>query len=233
MKTPVRDYRKVRLNNIGTPEFSHLLLLLGWVGYLVMYAVTEKFIPESACHVVHCHLDDIIPFNEYFIILYVSWYFFVVGSLLYMLLYDIEGFKKMQIFIIITQIIAVIVYIVWPSVQYGRPDEFIHSNILTKLVGLIYSVDTPTGVCPSLHVGYSIAIASVWAKKKDISLFVRIVIVIWAAAICISVAFVKQHSVLDIFAAIPMCLFAEMLLYWKAYWKPKILSERKREEING
>ena len=32
MKKPVVDYRKLRLSNIRTPEYSHLLLLLGWVG---------------------------------------------------------------------------------------------------------------------------------------------------------------------------------------------------------
>ena len=33
--------------------------------------------------------------------------------------------------------------------------------------------------------------------------------------ICISVAFVKQHSVVDIFAAIPMCLFAEWFVFFR------------------
>jgi len=39
------------------------------------------------------------------------------------------------------------------------------------------------------------------------------VITIWCGVICISVAFVKQHSVADIFAAIPMCLFAEWFVF--------------------
>ena len=31
MRTPMVDYRKLRLHNIHTPEYSHLKLLLGWV----------------------------------------------------------------------------------------------------------------------------------------------------------------------------------------------------------
>lgn len=45
MKKPVVDYRKLRLSNIRTPEYSHLLLLLGWVGYFLLYFLTENFIP--------------------------------------------------------------------------------------------------------------------------------------------------------------------------------------------
>ncbi|MBP3824991.1 MAG: hypothetical protein ILA11_04595, partial [Butyrivibrio sp.] len=82
MKKPVVDYTKLRISNITSNEYRHLLLLLGWVGYLIMYVVTERFIPVSRCHVVHCLLDDLIPFNEYFIIFYVSWYIFMVLSLL-------------------------------------------------------------------------------------------------------------------------------------------------------
>lgn len=231
MKTPVRDYRKLRINNINSKEYSHLKLLLSWVVYLIMFFLTEKFIPEKACHIVHCRLDDLIPFNEFFIIFYISWYFLIVGSLVYMLLYDIEGFKKMQTFIIITQIVAVVIYIVWPSVQYGRPVSFEHSNLLTKLTALIYSVDTPTGVCPSLHVGYSIAIASTWAKKRDISLYKRVLIIIWATLICMSVAFVKQHSVVDILAAILMCIFAEFILFGKSYWRPILEKMVRRKDL--
>jgi len=68
MKQPVVDYRKLRLHNIRTPEYSHLLLLLGWVGYFLLYFLTENLIPAENCHVIYSPLDDLIPFNEYFLI---------------------------------------------------------------------------------------------------------------------------------------------------------------------
>ena len=46
--------------------------------------------------------------------------------------------------------------------------------------------------------------------------------------ICISVAFVKQHSVVDIYAALPVGLLAEILVYGKSYWKPKFKALCKR-----
>ena len=214
MKAPMVDYRKLRLNNINTPEYHHLLLLLGWVGYFAGYFLTENLIPPENCYPVHCWLDDFVPFCEWFIIPYVSWYFLIIGSLAYFLLYSVDSFKKLQTYIIITQIIAMAVYIIFPTRQDLRP-TVMYANPLTWIVNLIYSVDTNTGVCPSLHVGYSLGIASTWLREKSVPKWARAAIAIWCGVICISVAFVKQHSVVDIFAAIPMCLVAEWFVFFR------------------
>lgn len=213
MKKPVVDYREFRLSKIHDPQFSHLKLLLSWIGYFILYLLTENLIPAERCYPVHCFLDDVIPFCEWFIIPYVLWYFLIVGSLLYFLLYNVENFRNLQTYIIITQVVAMAVYILFPNRQDLRPDVFPRDNLLTGLVGLIYSVDTNTGVCPSLHVAYSIGIASTWMREKSVSRSWKVFIAALAALICISVAFVKQHSVVDIFAAVPVCLLAEWLVF--------------------
>ena len=215
MKQPAVDYRRLRLNNLNTPEFSHLKLLLGWVGYFVMYFLTENLIPVENCHVIHCALDDLIPFNEFFVLFYVGWYVLIVISLGYFLLYSVDSFKKLQTYIIITQILAMAIYILYPSRQDLRPEVFPRDNILTALMGLIYSVDTNTGVFPSLHVAYSLGIASTWLREKQASPLVKAIIVIVCLMICISVAFVKQHSVLDIIGAISICLVAEWFVFFR------------------
>lgn len=213
MKKPVVDYRKLRLSNITSKEYRHLLLLLGWLAYFFMYFVTERLIPESRCHVVHSPIDDLIPFNEYFALFYVSWYFFMVLSLLVFALFDIKSFVRAQKIIVGMQIISVITYIAWPSVQYLRPDHFEHDNIFTWILGRIYEVDTPTGVCPSLHVGYTLAVLSAWITRKEIKAWKKAIMTVWGLMICISVCFVKQHSFTDVWAAVVLYLFLELLLF--------------------
>ncbi|MCR5356604.1 MAG: hypothetical protein K6E63_04290 [Lachnospiraceae bacterium] len=217
MKKPVVDYRKLRLSNITSREYRHLLLLIGWIAYFIMYFVTERIIPESRCHVIHSVVDDIIPFNEYFVLFYASWYFYMVWSLLEFLFYDIKSFVKAQKLIVGMQIIAIVTYIVWPSVQYLRPDHFEHANLCTWILGIIYSMDTPTGVCPSLHVGYTIAVLSAWLTAKDIKLSKRIFVTVWALLICISVCFVKQHSFTDVLAALVLFVFLKLILFGRDF----------------
>lgn len=213
MKQPVVDYRKLRLHNITSPEYRHLFLLLGWVVYFILFFLTENLIPAENCYPVHCWLDDLIPFCEYFAIAYTFWYVLIVGSLAYFLLYSVESFKRMQTYIIITQLTAMAIYILFPTRQDLRPTEFPRDNFWTAVMQLIYRFDTNTGVCPSLHVAYSLGIASTWLREKSAPWWVKAFVVFAVVMICLSVAFVKQHSVVDIFAAIPVCLLAEWIVF--------------------
>ena len=219
MKKPVVDYRTFRLRKLSDPQFSHLTLLLGWVGYFILYFLTENLIPAEHCHPVHIPLDDLIPFNEWFLIPYVFWYVLIVISLVWFLLYNVDSFKRLQTYIIVTQILAMAVYILYPTRQDLRPTEFINDNFLTRCVAFLYSIDTNTGVCPSLHVAYSLGIASVWTKQKDAHPIWKAFVVFTVVMICLSTMFIKQHSAADAFAAIPVCLIAEGIVYRDRYFK--------------
>lgn len=223
MRSPVVDYRKFRLSKLNTAEFSHLKLLFGWAVYFALYFITERFISAESCTPVHCFIDDLIPFCEVFLIPYVGWYLLVVGSLLYFALYNVENFKRLQIFIIVTQIVAMATYIIFPTRQDLRPTEFARDNFLTDCVGFLYSFDTNTGVCPSLHCAYSIGIASVWFKEKSASVSLKVFILIFVILVCLSTMFIKQHSAVDFFASLPVCLLAEVIACG-SYWKGKIKS---------
>ena len=220
MKRPVVDYRQFRFSKLNDPEFSHLKYLLGWVGYFSLYFLTENVIPSERCYVVHSPLDDLIPFCEWFLIPYVFWYLLIVISLLYFALYNTEGFKRLQTFIIVTQVVAMAIYILFPNRQDLRPTEFANDNLLTQGVSFLYSFDTSTNVCPSLHVAYSLGLASAWLKEKDVSAWWKTFVVIAVVLICLSTAFIKQHSVVDIFAALPLGVLAEIIAYRKP-WRKK------------
>lgn len=232
MKKPVVDYRTFRLRKINEPQFSHLKLLLGWVGYFALYFLTENLIPPESCTPVHMWLDDVIPFCEWFLIPYVFWYVLIALSLGYFLLYNVDSFKRLQTYIIITQVVAMAVYIIFPTRQELRPEVFANENLLTRCISFLYSFDTNTGVCPSLHVAYSLGIASVWTKEKGIHPAWKGFVVFSVVMICLSTMFIKQHSAVDFFAAIPVCLLAEGIVYKDRWFKRERKSDvRKSDSI--
>ncbi len=222
MKKPVVDYREFRFSKINEPRFSHIKLLAGWIFYFAMYFITENLIPAERCHPMHCLLDDWIPFNEFFLIFYVGWYFVVFGALLYTFFYNTDNFRKLQTYLIVTQVVAMACYVLWPSRQDLRPDVFVRDNVLTHLMAFIYSFDTSTGVCPSLHVGYMMGILSVGWKDREMPLWGKAALLFMTVMVCLSVCFVKQHSALDVLAAIPLCLLAESITFGRSYWRPKL-----------
>ena len=222
MRKPMVDYRQFRFSKLNDPSFSHLKYLAGWLVYFALYFLTENLIPAQKCYVVHSVLDDVIPFWEGFVIPYVGWYLLIVATLVYFALYNTEGFKRFQVFIFTTQMVAMAIYIVFPNMQDLRPDlsELGRENVFTWVISLLYRFDTDTNVCPSLHVAYSVGIASAWLKERAVNGWLKCFIVVFCMLVCLSTAFIKQHSVVDAFAAIPVCILAEWLAYRK-YWKKK------------
>ena len=215
MKRQPVDYSGFSLKRINEPRFAHLKLLGGWIVYFALYFLTENLIPEQRCHLVHSRLDDMIPFCEVFVIFYVGWYLLVVGALLRTLLFDVKRFRQLQTYIIITQLAAMVIYIVWPNRQDLRPEVFPRENFFTWVLGIIYAFDTPTGVFPSLHAAYSFAILSVGLRDDTLSKTAKVLLAFAVLMICLAVCFVKQHSALDVFAAIPVCLIAEWFIFFR------------------
>lgn len=222
MKRAMVDYRQFRLKRINEPQFAHAKLWLTWLVYFALYFLTENLIPAEKCHVMHCFLDDLIPFNEYFLIFYTGWYLLVAGSLLYYFFYDVGRFRELDLYIFVTQMAAMACYIFFPSRQDLRPEVFPRENFFTWVMGLIYTFDTNTGVCPSLHVAYSLAIVSVMLKDTELKKTTKVLVTVFSILVCLSTAFVKQHSTLDILAALPVVLLGEIMIYGKSYWLPKL-----------
>ena len=216
--SPAADYRNFRLSKLNQKEYRHVWLLLFWPIYVTRYILIETLNPAAQYIPVHCALDDAIPFCEAFVIPYVLWYVFITGMHLYTLLYDIQSFKRYSKFLIVSISISTLIFLIFPTCQHLRPAEFPQDNLLTRIVGLIYTLDTTTNVFPSEHVIGSIAVAAAAAHTESLRPpGKRAVITAAAVLICLSTVFLKQHSVLDTLAALPVCAVA----YWITYGKKR------------
>lgn len=220
LPSPRVDYRKLRFSNLRSDEFRHLFLLLYWPLYGLLFAYVErgygKIMPllGLSYYPMHCRLDDIIPFNEWFLIPYLLWFVYIIGMLFYTLLYDIDGFRRMMYFTIFTYSISIIIYFIFPTAQYLRPTEFERDNLLTAFMTHFYNFDTNTNVCPSVHVLGSFASTFALLHAKDLqNVFWKIFAHTLNISICMATVFLKQHSILDVFAALPFCLIGYLLFY--------------------
>lgn len=210
---PIYDYSGFRISRLSEPRFAHIKLLGTWLIYFALYFLTENLIPAEACHPMHCIVDDWIPFNEKWVIFYVGWYLLVAGSMAYYFFYDVKRFRQLVLYIFVTQMTAMVCYILFPSRQDLRPEVFPRENFFTWILGLIYAFDTNTGVCPSLHVAYSLAILSVVWKDEYVRKPYKYLLLVLVIAISLSTNFVKQHSFVDVLCAIPTALLGELLVY--------------------
>lgn len=217
MKHTMVDYRSLRFHNLNSPEFRHLYYLLFWPLYGLAFMTVERLWIRPYYFPIHCSLDDLIPLCEIFLIPYLFWFIFLIGMHIYTLLYDTEAFVRLMKFIIVSYSLAILIYIVFPNCQELRPVVFERDNLFTRFLAGFYQFDTNTNVCPSIHVIGSVAVAaSAWNSKHFSTPTWRIVFWVIALLISVSTVFLRQHSVLDLLAAIPVCLIA----YWAAFRVP-------------
>lgn len=178
-----------------------------WLTYMIVY-LAGFFLVEQVVEVkywISCPLDEQIPFLEGFIIPYISWLVLMPASLVFYMIYDKEDFLDLCMLMFSGMTISLILFLIFPNGLQLRT-EIVRDNFCSRLAKLIYWVDTPTNVCPSIHVASSVAISIVTLRsrlRKEHPIWVGL-IVFWMFVICISTFFVKQHSIIDALCGIVM-----------------------------
>ena len=161
-------------------------------------------------------IDDMIPFCEWFAIPYVLWFPMLAAAAIYLLYNSCNGYKLYTVYIGLSFMSTLLIYVLFPNGQELRVTQFQNSNILTDFVSYLYSCDTNTNVCPSLHViGSFAAVFGVFYPKKIKRPVCKVIIVISAILIAISTVFIKQHSIVDVAAGILMSAVVWVIVYSK------------------
>ena len=214
---PVIDYRRFRFSKLNTPEYSHLKLLFYWPVFGLLFLTVERLWIRESYYPISCELDSVIPFCEFFLIPYLFWFAFLVGIHIYTLLYDVESFKKLMKFIIFSYSAAMLIYIVFPNCQELRPVAFQRDNLFTRFLEGFYQFDTNTNVCPSIHCQSTACMAiafsgSTLTKQRP---WLKAAAWVWAALICASTVFTKQHSIIDVVCGLVLVAVWVPFLYGK------------------
>lgn len=189
--------------------FLYALIYFPWFLYLE-HTVTDDF------HVIHSAIDDMIPFCEYFIIPYILWFAYMAAGIIFFLFKrPKQEFYRLTFFLFVGMTICLFICTIYPNGHTMRPDIDFDKNIFTRLVSFIYSADTNTNIFPSIHVYGTMGIHIALRKSEALKNFpvVKITSAILALLICLSTVFLKQHSCLDVFAAIILSAFMYVFVY--------------------
>ena len=217
--SPVAEYyRDLRLHNLTSRKYNHILMALYWALYGTVFGIIEAHLPrwfDVTYQEVSCRLDDFIPFCEWFVIPYYYWFVFLIGFGAFWFFYEPEIFREWMWAIILSYSVTVVVYLVWPNMQTLRPTEFERDNLLTDIVRGLYDFDTNTNVCPSIHClgSYATAFAGLHSKRLR-GIWWRLSFLLTPVFISASTVFLKQHSIIDVFAAMAVGALCYAVQYW-------------------
>ena len=151
-------------------------------------------------HVIGTALDEKIPFIPAAAIPYVLWYLYVPLPMLYMSFKDEKIFVRQMKTLFTGMVIANIFFLIYPTSITFRPDTLEGGGVLRWICRLIYAVDRPVNVFPSLHCYEATAIhlATFGGSFGRSHPILRAASGILCILICLSTVFMRQHSVLDL-----------------------------------
>lgn len=167
--------------------------------YFLLYQAVFVFLEQwkRVPHIVHCRLDDWIPFIPAAVVPYVLWFAWVPLTMLWLLRRDRERFWRLFFTIACGTAFALAVYAVYPTIQLRRRTLY-GRDVFTSLIRFIYTVDTPTNVCPSLHVFVSVAVLLAVCGSVHMARRYKLLHGVLAVAICLSTVVIRQHSCVDV-----------------------------------
>ena len=178
-----------------------------WMCFAAMFAVqmlvfsgTRVFLPYLPTHVLTSSLDEAIPFVPQWVIIYflafVTW---VVNGLWISSESKPHG-CRFSFSYILALLISAAVFLIYPGTM-TRP-ELTGKGFIMGLMRFLYWIDSPTNLCPSLHVVISFFCWRGTIGCRKIPLWYKWFSFIYLILVCFSILFVKQHALVDIPAAL-------------------------------
>ena len=201
----------LRLTHIPWRELKYAL----WLPFYLLAFLLVEHLPQASYWSTQLTLDNAIPFCEWFVLFYCTWYPLLVAVGLYLLLRDAPAFRHYMAFLAVTFFASIVIWLLLPNGQDLRPQVFPRENFSTALVAALYCIDTNTNVFPSVHVVGSVGAAlAVWdSPRLRAQPLLRWGVVLLAALICVSTLFIKQHAILDVVSGLVLSLAVAVPLY--------------------
>ncbi|SMC76541.1 phosphatase PAP2 family protein [Papillibacter cinnamivorans] len=212
-------------------QYRHGVILSYFLVYIGFFMMLEENVRVK--YVMRSWLDAYIPFQEAFIIPYFMWFFYVGSVIVYLMLKSKRDFYRACMFLFTGMSLCLVFYALFPNGQYLRPHVFPRDNFLVDMVRYIYAHDTPTNVCPSIHVlnsiGINIAVqkSEVFRNRRKLRRSSTVLMIL----ICMSTVFLKQHSVIDVICAILLSIPLYLLAY-RVEWKRFVPLKEEEEPIS-
>ncbi|MDR1821552.1 MAG: hypothetical protein LBQ91_03840 [Oscillospiraceae bacterium] len=195
-------------------KYRHFFWALIVAAFIAAYLIAEKVMVYETYFVSYLPLDDKIPFLPVFVLAYYLW-FPTIGFIGFWLLFTDKYAFCRYIWAVTTGLtVSMLFCIAFPNGQNLRPDLSGADGLFANMVAALYAFDTSTNVLPSMHVvGMCTALFAVFdSSLRKYKWPVALYFVITGLVICATV-FIKQHSVLDIFTALPLAAIVYVVFY--------------------
>ncbi len=208
------------------PKYSYIPIVLLFTFNMITYFGTKAINANMEHHTMEIFLDDLIPSWNFFIVFYVLAYLqWVVGFVMIArdsreLCYEYFAGE------IIAKGICFLFFVLYPTMMI-RP-EIVDGNVFDWMTSVIYQIDQPNNLFPSIHCLESWIIARAAFKQKKTSKAYAYVMLILTILVFASTVLVKQHVFVDIIGGIAVVEIGLFLSRKIGFGERKYIWTRKK-----
>lgn len=199
-------------------KYRHVWILGYAFIYIPWFTYLEKTVTDHY-HIMRIAIDDLIPFNEYFIIPYLMWFAYVAVAVGYFFFADVKDYYKLCTMLFTGMTISLLICTVFPNGTDFRPVINPDKNVFSQAVAFLYSTDTCTNVFPSIHVYNSICVHIAVSRSTVLKKYrlVQTSSFLLMVSICLATVFLKQHSAFDGLGSMVMAYIMYQFVYTDSY----------------
>ena len=182
------------------PDYAIRSLILALAANFIIYFGVSQLRDHLTFHSLTLPVDDRIPFFAPFIIFYILAY---VQWIINYLLIAREGKAFCYHFIygdVISKLFCLVFFLFFPTTLV-RPEVTGHS-ICDQLVRLVYQIDAPVNLFPSIHCLESWCCIHAALRMKKTPRWYLPITIVMSFCVFASTLLVKQHVFVDIFGGI-------------------------------
>ena len=169
---------------------------------ILAYWGTRALLPFLPSHVLTGPIDARIPLSVPWVSVYCLSFPFWIVSALWILSDGKPLAYRVGAAYVLAMALSAAVFLLWPGTM-ARP-EVRGSGVFAWMLRLVYRLDSPTNLCPSLHVLISYFCARGALAARRIPRWYKAFSLIFCLLVCCSVLFVKQHTFIDVPAGLLM-----------------------------
>lgn len=193
------------------PRYAVFSLIFCFGINCIIYWGTQRLMENAYHYDLTTALDKAVPFIPEWVVIYLVCYGFWALNYILVSRQGKEVWFRFATADIMSRCICAVIFIVLPTTNI-RP-EIIGDGIYEELMRLVYQLDAPYDLFPSIHCLVSWFCYIGIRGNKRIAVGYRIFSCIFAILVCASTQFTKQHYLADVAGGIilaEICYFVSM-----------------------
>lgn len=211
------------------PKFAYIPVLFIIVFNFIAYTGTKYLTLNAECYDFTTSLDEAIPFVPWFMLFYILAYAQWVGNYVYHTRLGREKYYHIVTADLISKVICFVVFLIFPA-TIVRP-EVTGTGFWDCVTRIIYALDTPTSLLPSIHCVESWLCFRASLMMKDAPRWYAPAQFVFTLLVLASTVLVKQHFVVDILAGVIVLeigwFLSKRFRLWRVFCKIEPASIRK------